>query len=171
MFNYQDKILKKFRIIDAVSIAFNIAFLGAFAYSYYLYNNSSLSGGIFSIATMGCVFMLMLIFINRVKYKREIIVEAKKEAKYDKLDAILDDLKIGKIVCIQSSNDIGFVKMIENGKLFFYFKKENYKIERTLETGKMHIKVLLNDPKMSLYQNGFLFVIKEQEIMEKGDNR
>lgn len=167
MFNYQDKILKKFRIIDGVSIAFNIAFLGLFAYIYYLYNTNNLSTSIFNVATIGCVLMLILIFINRVKYKREIILDAKKEAKYNELEEIIQDLKGGKIVCIQSSNDVGFVKMIENGKLFFYFKKENYKIERTLETGKMHIKVLLNDPKMSLYQNGFLFVIKEQEIMKK----
>lgn len=162
MFNYHDKILKKFKVIDTISIGSNMAFLGLFIYIYYKYNNYELNQWIFLASSITCIITLIGIFINRLKYKKEILDEAKKESEYNTIEDILKDLTIGKIICVQSPQDVGFIKM-DSDKLLFYLEHGNQKIERTLETGEMHIRRLLNDPVTGLYQNGFLFSIREKE--------
>jgi len=160
MFNYQDKIVKKFKVIDWTSIGLNIAFLGLFTYIYYMYNKGFLEENIFLISSGFCFICLIGLFTNRIKFKKEIVNDAKKEAEYKNIEEILSDLMMGKIVCIQSSQDMGFIKK-ESDKILFYLKNGNQKIERSIETAKMHINRLLKDPSTGLYQNGFLFVIKE----------
>lgn len=168
MFDYKSKILKKFRVIELFSWGLNIVFFCIFLYVNYLYANQRLPLITVIISVLGCAIGIVSLLYNRIKYKRKIVDEARQEAQYFSLEKIIEDLKSGKIVCIQKQNDIGFIKQ-EGMKLLFFTRNAEKLMERTYENGIMYIKNLLNTKNAFFYQNGFLFSIRENEAKSQKD--
>lgn len=162
MFDYKKKIINKFRVIDIVSLVVNFVFVGLFVYVSYLYSRKNVPTFTWLISVIGCSLGIMGLFYNRLKHKRKIVDAARQEAQYFTIERIIEDLKSGKIICIQRQEDIGFIKQ-EGMKLLFYTKNAEKLMERTYDNGILYIRTLFNSKSAFFYENGFLFSIRETE--------